>query len=40
MSQPFEVPPWSSENTADKLDKEDIKKIGETITLVLLKLAG
>ncbi|MEM4525980.1 MAG: M28 family peptidase [Methanothermobacter sp.] len=40
MSQPFEVPPWSSENTADKLDQEDIKKIGETITLVLLKLAG
>ncbi|MDI3484127.1 MAG: aminopeptidase YwaD [Methanobacteriaceae archaeon] len=40
MSQPFEVAPWSSENTADKLDQEDIKKIGETITLALLKLAG
>ncbi|BAW30797.1 MAG TPA: M20/M25/M40 family metallo-hydrolase [Methanothermobacter sp.] len=39
MSQPFKVPPWSSENNADKLDQEDMKKIGETITLVLLKLA-
>lgn len=39
MSQPFKVAPWSSENTADKLDLEDIKKIGETITLTLLKLA-
>lgn len=40
MSQPFKIAPWSSENTADKLDQEHIKKIGETITLALLKLAG
>ncbi|BDH79922.1 MAG TPA: Zn-dependent exopeptidase M28 [Methanothermobacter sp.] len=39
MSQPFKVAPWSSENSADKLDQEDIRKIGETITLALFKLA-
>ena len=38
MSQPFEVAPWSSANTADKLNSKDMKKIGQTVTMAVLNL--
>ena len=38
MSQPFEVAPWSSANTADKLNSKDIAKIGQTVTMAVLNL--
>ena len=38
MSQPFEVVPWSSANTADKLNSKDIAKIGQTVTMAVLNL--
>ncbi len=38
MSQPFEVAPWSSANTADKLNSKDIAKIGQTVTMTILNL--
>lgn len=40
MSQPFGVSPWSSENTFDKLNSNDIKKIGETLVLGVLNLSN
>lgn len=39
-SRPFKVPAWSSENTPDKLDFEDMRKIGETIIMATLKLSN
>lgn len=38
MSQPFGVAPWSSANTANKLNSKDIAKIGETVTMAVLNL--
>ncbi|WP_456481322.1 M28 family metallopeptidase [Methanopyrus sp.] len=40
MSQPFKVPPWSESNTADKLDPKDMEKVGETVTLAVVKLTN
>ncbi len=40
MSQPLEVPPWSESNTADKLDPKDMEKVGETVTLAVVKLTN
>jgi aminopeptidase YwaD len=38
MSQPFEVAPWSSANTFDKLNSKDMNKIGQTVTMTILNL--
>ncbi|MGB9978719.1 M28 family metallopeptidase [Methanobacterium sp.] len=38
MSQPFEVAPWSSANTFDKLNSKDMAKIGQTVTMTVLNL--
>ncbi len=40
MSHPFGVAPWSSANTADKLNSNDMRKIGETITMAVLNLTA
>lgn len=39
-SRPFKVPAWSSENTPDKLDPEDMSRVGETLIMAVLKLSN
>ena len=39
-SRPFKVPAWSTENTPDKLDLEDMTRVGETIIMATLKLSN
>lgn len=39
-SRPFKVPAWSPENTPDKLDLEDMRNAGQTVTMALLKLSN
>jgi hypothetical protein len=39
-SRPFKVPAWSSENTPDKLDSEDMNNVGQTLTMATLKLSN
>lgn len=39
-SRPFKVPAWSTENTPDKLDLEDMRKVGETLIMATLKLSN
>lgn len=39
-SRPFKVPAWSSENTVDQLDLEDMNKVGQTLIMATLKLSN
>lgn len=39
-SRPFKVAAWSSENTPDKLDPDDIRRVGETLIMTTLKLSN
>ncbi len=39
-SRPFKSPPWSVENTANKLDPQDMNKVGQTIIIATLKLSN
>lgn len=39
-SRPFKVPAWSSENTPDKLDLEDMNRVGQTLIMATLKLSN
>jgi aminopeptidase YwaD len=38
MSVPLKVRPWSSDDTADKLDPKDIEKVGQTVTMTVMNL--
>ncbi|HTX60940.1 MAG TPA: M28 family peptidase [Methanobacterium sp.] len=39
-SRPFKVPAWSKENTPDKLDPNDMNRVGQTVTMAVLKLSN
>ena len=39
-SRPFKVPAWSTENTPDKLDLEDMNRVGQTLTMATLKISN
>lgn len=39
-SRPFKVPAWSAENTPDKLDPDDMGRVGQTIIMATLKLSN
>ncbi len=39
-SAPFKVAPWSEENTIDKLEFDDMRKIGEVVIMTTLKLSN
>lgn len=39
-SRPFKVAPWGEEDTIDKLDINDMRNVGQVITMVTLKLSN
>lgn len=39
-SRPFKVPAWSAENTPNKLDPEDMSRVGQTLIMATLKLSN
>lgn len=39
-SRPFKVPAWSAENTPDKLDLDDMSRVGQTLIMATLKLSN